>query len=404
MNRPGPLAFLSLVFALGCGAADTSAPDWEGPVSISLEPDTLDLLLGEPWLLRARVANAAGASVDRQVTWWSSDPGVASVTADGVVSGTGVGQARIRAEVADVEATVLVRVAEPLSLGVPVEGSSGVDYHMNHYVAHADAAGEVVDFRCGEKAPAEHAGTDFALADFEVMRLEVPVRAASPGIVTSVHDGEPNFSIHIDPDAPPNRVVIDHGQGRRTVYENLWAGTLRVSVGDTVVAGAELGLVGASGGSWIPHLHFEVRLHQRVVDPFSGPCAGPVEQWAEPLGYDDRFRVIRARVSDYQLQTAPHFSVDVPAARDTIVAGRYFVAWIQEFNAEVGSRSRIRLLDSAGRVRRDADQIRLVGPRGLTWFGVRLSAVDEGVGGPWTMEYLYDGRLMRRRTFEMLVR
>ena len=99
-------------------------------------------------------------------------------------------------------------------------------------------------------------------------------------------------------------------------------------------------------------------------------------------------------MSDYQLQTAPHFAVDVPAARDTIVAGRLFVAWIQEFNAEVGSRSRIRILDSAGKIRRDADQIRLVGPRGFTWFAVRLSAVDEAVGGPWTMEYLYDGRLM----------
>ncbi len=55
-------------------------------------------------------------------------------------------------------------------------------------------------------------------------------------------------------------------------------------------------------------------------------------------------------------------------------------------------------------MRREVDQIRFKGPRGLTWFGVRLSTVDETVGGTWTMEYLYEDVLMRREAFEMVVR
>ena len=329
---------------------------------------------------------------------------MAVVADDGRVTGVGVGGAEIRAEVAAASAIVSVRVTEPLGLRLPIDGQVGLDYYMNHYVAHLDSEGDAVDYGCGMKAPEGHNGTDFALADFEAMRSGVVVRAAAPGTVTEIHDGEPNFSIHIDPDAPPNRVVVDHGEGRRTVYENLWEQTIQVEEGQSVAAGAPLGLVGSSGGSWIPHLHFEVRLHERVIDPYSGPCAGSVDQWASPMLYEGGFDVLRARVSDYQLQTAPHLAVDVPAAADTIVAGRNLVAWVQELNAEVLSRSRIRILDSTGLVRRQADQIRFTGPQGLTWFGVRLSTVGETLGGTWTMEYLYEDVLLRSETFEVVVR
>jgi hypothetical protein len=371
---------------------------------MSFEETTVDLFVAETYALRPLVTNAAGVPVEATVTWTSSDASVAVVDADGRITGTGAGKAEIRAEVAAVSAIVAVRVTEPLGFMLPIEGQVGLDYYMNHYVAHLGPEGDPVDFRCGLKAPDGHTGTDFALADFEAMRSEVAVRAAASGTVMEVHDGEPNFSIHIDPDTPTNRVVVDHGEGLRTVYENMWERTIQVAVGEPVEAGEPLGLVGSSGGSWVPHLHFEVRLHERVIDPYSGPCASSVDQWAVPMAYEDGFEVLRARVSDYQLQTAPHFAVDVPASADTIVAGRNFVAWVQELNAEVFSRSRIRILDSTGLVRREADQTRFVGPQGLTWFGVRLSTVGETVGGTWTMEYLYEGVLMRSETFEMVVR
>jgi hypothetical protein len=393
-----------VVALVACSTDSTAPPDPDDPASITFDESLVDLFVAETHALRPLVMNAAGVSVDAAVTWTSSDAFVAVVTDDGRVMGAGTGMAEIRAEVGAVSATVAVRVAQALDLLVPIEGQVGVDYYLNHYVAHDGPEGDPVDFQCGMKAPAGHTGTDFALSDLEAMRGGVVVRAAAPGTVTEVHDGEPNFSIHIDPDTPPNRVVVDHGDGLRTVYENLWYETIQVEQGDAADAGEPLGLVGSSGGSWIPHLHFEVRLHERVIDPYSGPCASSLDQWAVPMAYEDGFEVLRARVSDYQLQTAPHFAVDVPAAADTIFAGRNFVAWVQELNAEVLSRSRIRILDSTGLVRREADQIRFTGPRGLTWFGARLSAVDETVGGTWTMEYLYEDVLMRTESFEMVVR
>jgi murein DD-endopeptidase MepM/ murein hydrolase activator NlpD len=62
-----------------------------------------------------------------------------------------------------------------------------------------------------------------------------------------------------------NCVVIDHGHSLGTVYAHL-SRTL-VTVGDTVVDGHVIGLVGSTGRSTGPHLHFEVRLHGVPIDP-----------------------------------------------------------------------------------------------------------------------------------------
>ena len=45
---------------------------------------------------------------------------------------------------------------------------------------------------------------------------------------------------------------------------------MAVKLGDTVVAGQRLGLVGLSGMTEFPHLHFEVAKGGAVVDPFLG--------------------------------------------------------------------------------------------------------------------------------------
>ena len=53
-------------------------------------------------------------------------------------------------------------------------------------------------------------------------------------------------------------VLIDHGNGVWTRYAHMVAGSLSVSKGQTVSAGQQLGIVGSTGNSTGPHLHFEV--------------------------------------------------------------------------------------------------------------------------------------------------
>jgi murein DD-endopeptidase MepM/ murein hydrolase activator NlpD len=60
-------------------------------------------------------------------------------------------------------------------------------------------------------------------------------------------------------------VVIDHGYGIETRYAHL--SRYAVHVGQSVKRGDRLGWVGSTGLSTGPHLHYEVLVNGRAVDP-----------------------------------------------------------------------------------------------------------------------------------------
>ena len=62
-------------------------------------------------------------------------------------------------------------------------------------------------------------------------------------------------------------VVINHHDGTMTLYAHMLAGSRRVSAGQTVKQGQVIGTVGSTGNSSGTHLHFEVRVNGRPVNP-----------------------------------------------------------------------------------------------------------------------------------------
>lgn len=70
-------------------------------------------------------------------------------------------------------------------------------------------------------------------------------------------------------------VVLEHGYGVSTYYGH--CSRLLVQAGDEVRAGQPIARVGSTGRSTGPHLHFEVRVDDRAVDPL--PCL-PWDSWA----------------------------------------------------------------------------------------------------------------------------
>ena len=62
-----------------------------------------------------------------------------------------------------------------------------------------------------------------------------------------------------------NMIEIDHGNGLTTRYGHL--SKIEIQVGDPVQRGQLIGLVGSTGRSTGPHLHYELRLNDKSINP-----------------------------------------------------------------------------------------------------------------------------------------
>ena len=67
-------------------------------------------------------------------------------------------------------------------------------------------------------------------------------------------------------------VVIDHGGGVMTRYGHM--SKLLVKKGAYVEQGTVIGQIGSTGRSTGPHLHYEIRLNGRAIDPMGYIKAG----------------------------------------------------------------------------------------------------------------------------------
>ena len=163
---------------------------------------------------------------------------------------------------------------DDLKLALPVRCDMTQDCSIQKYVDRARGP-ERRDYRCGTMTTDAHDGTDFRLRRFQDLDRGVEVVAAAAGTVLRVRDNMPDISVKeaSAPLAPDrlagNAVVIGHGNGWETQYSHLGRGSVRVTPGQSVSAGTALGVIGLSGNTEFPHLHFEVRRHGKAVDPFS---------------------------------------------------------------------------------------------------------------------------------------
>ena len=116
-----------------------------------------------------------------------------------------------------------------------------------------------------------------------------PALAVADSVVESVIDNQPEQTPGKYPtniplaDADGNCVILDLGGHRYALYAHLQPGSIKVRRGDHVQLGQVLGLVGDSGNSIVPHLHFQV-------------TAGPSSMASNGLPYEIRDFQITGKV------------------------------------------------------------------------------------------------------------
>jgi len=95
-----------------------------------------------------------------------------------------------------------------------------------------------------------HQGIDFKT------ELNTPVYASKAGIVSLVQTDKTGYG---------KRIELQHNNKYKTLYAHL--NRFNVKVGQSVNQGDIIGYVGNTGASTAPHLHFEVHIDDKPVDP-----------------------------------------------------------------------------------------------------------------------------------------
>lgn len=126
------------------------------------------------------------------------------------------------------------------------------------------AAGSTYQMNAGNEGDNSHHSSPWGTYAYDFkMNLQDEILAARGGKVISLYEGsneggfsnfyETNFATYT------NYVVIDHGDGTSGLYAHLFNDSVIPSVGDTILQGQSIGLVGSTGYSSGPHLHFSVQ-------------------------------------------------------------------------------------------------------------------------------------------------
>lgn len=181
-------------------------------------------------------------------------------------------------------------------LSSPIACEVGKDCFVQNYV-DTDSSSEARDYECGSLTYDGHKGTDIRLRNYVEMDKGVDVLAAAPGVVLRLRDEMDDVSVRevgieaIKDREAGNSVIVDHGDGWVTQYAHMKLGSIVVKPGDTIEAGTKLGQVGLSGMTEFPHLHFELRHNDEIIDPYTGAdmSAGcdlaPVPLWKPEIAW-----------------------------------------------------------------------------------------------------------------------
>jgi hypothetical protein len=162
-------------------------------------------------------------------------------------------------------------------------------------------------------------------------------------------------------------------------------------------AGAPLGLVGSSGNSNWPHLHFEVPRASLAVDPFNGPCGAGASMWQSQIAYQDTFMVADA---DVVVQDGLSFAqlLERPAATDSVgLDAPYFWVWVELFNVRSGVAQFDFYGPDSALARSFSNSVSRT--YSIRYVTLRVAVAEVFGAGTWRVEHRQDGVKLWGRAF-----
>lgn len=157
-------------------------------------------------------------------------------------------------------------------------------YGISNYV-DVDQKGSPKDYNCGTRTYYAHMGTDFFTTPLWWEKMDnnaVEVIAGADGIIVYKEDGKDDRNCANCTTSSPascwdwNAIYLQQADGTVAFYGHMKKNSLTTKgVGDAVTKGEFLGVVGSSGNSSGPHLHFELwrdTKYDFLYIPWEGPC------------------------------------------------------------------------------------------------------------------------------------
>jgi murein DD-endopeptidase MepM/ murein hydrolase activator NlpD len=175
-------------------------------------------------------------------------------------------------------------------------GSHVIPFFVDHNPAFIN---QLLDYNCATRTydtatGYNHKGTDISNFPFAWNKMdnnETVAVAAADGEIVFKQDGYFDRSCTTSTTTTWNIVVLRHSDGTVSYYGHLKLNSLTTkAVGETVTQGEFLGVIGSSGQSSGPHLHFEVyNPDNKLQDPYQGTCnlMNNFSYWLDQPAYRD---------------------------------------------------------------------------------------------------------------------
>jgi murein DD-endopeptidase MepM/ murein hydrolase activator NlpD len=285
-------------------------------------------------------------------------------------------------------------------------------------VDHDQASGIINDYNCNDQYVYDgHTGTDISAYNFHAMDWGIPIYAANDGVVTFLRDDQFDRNYWPPYIGQPNGIIVRHSDGSNSQYWHLRKNSATITVGDSVRKGDIIAMMGSSGSTPIPHLHFELRKNVNgsllVTDPFIGNCNPDGGLWEENHEYpgSTQFRLLDAGIfnkTDLQGSENNNYFGELYLKDRPTQPTQYGInesklgLWIQS-QIKPGTNYKIVIKKTNGDIFVDQNKTATT-KKGVQWhvfywnFSSQVSTSDYGL---WTAEIIQDGQNIKNINFNV---